>query len=268
MLIKVGTHSPRCFHPTYPFENKPNDVSFSFQMSCLTISKCYEEILVDPSLWQLFLEEEWRFIHKLPFLGTPQFWIVSERLFSHLMSPSMWGKARVEFITSNGQKISGEIAPMAVLVTNGVEEGSLGMGTTFCHHDQVKVEPLELLPTLLQWLSQTECSGGKDICQFTLPPVQVFQLPLSGHNHSFSGCFSCPIPTGSAAPTQAVAFFIHSGSPAVWGWSGNKSLSILLGNTVRELWGWLSPVRSCAAVDPSLFFPSSLRRELTDWGGA
>ena len=31
----------------------------------------------------------------------------------------------------SGQKISGEIIPMAVLVTNGVEEGSLGMVTTF-----------------------------------------------------------------------------------------------------------------------------------------
>ena len=57
------------------------------------------------------------------------------------MSPSLWGKAGVEFITSNGQKISCEIVPIAVLVTNGVEEGSLDMVTTFCHHDQMKMKP-------------------------------------------------------------------------------------------------------------------------------
>ena len=65
----------------------------------------------------------------------------------------MWGKAGVEFITSNVQKISSEIIPMAVLVADRVEEGSLGMVTTFCHHGQPKVEPSEALSTLLQWES-------------------------------------------------------------------------------------------------------------------
>ena len=65
------------------------------------------------------------------------------------MSPSMWGKAGLEFITSTGQKISGEIIPMAALVTDGVEEGSQGMLSTFCHHDQAKVEPSEVFSTLL-----------------------------------------------------------------------------------------------------------------------
>ena len=120
-------------------------------MSQLTISKCYEEILVDPSLLQLFLGEEWRSICELPFLGALQFQIVLERPFAHLTSPLLWEKARVEFITSNGWKISSEIIPMAaVLVTDWVEEGSLGMVTTFCCHDQVKVEPSEVLSTLVQ----------------------------------------------------------------------------------------------------------------------
>ena len=39
---------------------------------------------------------------------------------------------------------------MVVLVTNGVEEGSLGMVTTFCHHDQAKVEQSEVFSTLLE----------------------------------------------------------------------------------------------------------------------
>ena len=115
------------------------------------ISKCYEEILVDPSLLQLFPEEEWRSICKLPFLGTVQFWVVSERLFACLMSPALWVKTRVEFITNNGWKItSSKIVPMVVLVTDRLGEGSLGMVITFCHHNQVKVDPSEVLLTLVQ----------------------------------------------------------------------------------------------------------------------
>ena len=48
-------------------------------------------------------------------------------------------------------RISSEIIHMAVLIANGVEEGSLGMVTTFCHHDQAKVESSAVLSTLHQW---------------------------------------------------------------------------------------------------------------------
>ena len=59
----------------------------------------------------------------------------------------MWGKAGVEFITTNGQKMSHEAVPMAILVTDGVREGNMGMVTTFCHHYQAKVEaPKHSLP--------------------------------------------------------------------------------------------------------------------------
>ena len=119
-------------------------------MLWLTISKCYEEILADPSLWQLFPEEEWRSMHELPFLGALQFWIVLERLFSCFTSASNQGKARVEFINNSDQKISSEVIHVAVLVMDREEEESLGMVTTFCHHDQAKVESLEVLSTLLQ----------------------------------------------------------------------------------------------------------------------
>ena len=40
---------------------------------------------------------------------------------------------------------------MTVLITNWVEDGSLGMVTTFCCHDQAKVESSEILSTLCQW---------------------------------------------------------------------------------------------------------------------
>ena len=62
----------------------------------------------------------------------------------------MWEQAGVEFISGSGWKISGEVIPMADLVTDVVEEGSLGMVTTFCYHDQAKVESSEALSTLDQ----------------------------------------------------------------------------------------------------------------------
>ena len=40
--------------------------------------------------------------------------------------------------------------PMAILITDGVGEGKLGMVTVFCCSDQAKVEPLVMLPTLVQ----------------------------------------------------------------------------------------------------------------------
>ena len=62
----------------------------------------------------------------------------------------MWGQARVEFFLGGSWKISGEIIPMVVLITDGVEKGSLGMMTAFCCHDQAKVEPPEAFSTLHQ----------------------------------------------------------------------------------------------------------------------
>ena len=62
----------------------------------------------------------------------------------------MWGKARMEFVTRNRWKISGEAIPMAVLVTDGVGEGNLGMVTTFFQHDQAKMEASEALSALHQ----------------------------------------------------------------------------------------------------------------------
>ena len=49
------------------------------------------------------LEEEWMSFHELPFLGNLWFWMVLERLFAHLSSPSMciflsWESVFGEFI--------------------------------------------------------------------------------------------------------------------------------------------------------------------------
>ena len=35
----------------------------------------------------------------------------------------IWGKTGVEYITETGLRLSGEAAPMVILITNGVEKG-------------------------------------------------------------------------------------------------------------------------------------------------
>ena len=40
---------------------------------------------------------------------------------------------------------------MVILITDGVGKGKPGMVTSFCHSDQMKVQPSVMLPTLIQW---------------------------------------------------------------------------------------------------------------------
>ena len=116
------------------------------------ISDCYKELIADPSFLQSFSKDEWIFIHELPYLDALHFCIVSKRLFAWITSPVLWDKARVDFITNASRKaMSTEIVPLVILVMDGVGEGRLGMVTTFCHSDQVKVEPSDVLSTLVQW---------------------------------------------------------------------------------------------------------------------
>ena len=147
---------PRYFHTIYLIKSKPNALYSSYRMSQLPsqpqlmISGCYDELLVDPTLLQMFPEDEWTSIHKLPYLGALHCHVVSEGLFNQLISPELWGQARVDFVTDSGRKAtSEEVVPVAILVTDGVDEGTLGMATVFCHSDQVKLEPLAMLSTLL-----------------------------------------------------------------------------------------------------------------------
>ena len=95
-------------------------------------------------------KEEWLSVWELPLFGALLFRIISERCFAQLTSPVMWGKAGVEFINNNGLKISREAIPMAILVTDGMGEGNLGMVTTFCCHNQAKMEASNSLSALHQ----------------------------------------------------------------------------------------------------------------------
>ena len=96
--------------------------------------------------------DEWTSIDKLPCLNTLCFWVILEELFFRLISPELWGQARADLITSSSKRaMSEEIVPVAILITNEVGKGSLGMVTIFCHSDQAKVDPSVTLLTLVQW---------------------------------------------------------------------------------------------------------------------
>ena len=56
----------------------------------------------------------------------------------------------MKFITHTSRKISGEGTLMVILITDGVGEGNLCMVTTFCCHNQAKVEASDAPSTLYQ----------------------------------------------------------------------------------------------------------------------
>ena len=159
-------------------------------------------------------------VHWLPCLCTIHFCIVSERIFIRLTSSALWGKAGADFITKAGKRaMSVEITPLAILVMDRVGEGKLGMITAFCRTDQVKVEPLDALLTLVHPI-------------FHGCPLD----PLPGHNHPFSGHFDHPIPTCPTAFAQVAPLFSHSDHPSTrerGGWT--KYLPSPHGDTVGEL---------------------------------
>ena len=47
-------------------------------------------------------------------------------------------------------RLRGEVTPMAILITNGVRKGDLGMVTIFCSHNQTKMESSEALTIICQ----------------------------------------------------------------------------------------------------------------------
>ena len=109
---------------------------------------------------------------------------------------------------------------------------------------------LHFTPVRLSW---TECSSGENICKLTLPPMGVFQLRLSGCNHSFIRHVNHPIPLRSAVPSVAAPLFPNTGCLVIWrGRWGAKGLSLPPGSIVEKLLGGAPPVRSHTAVSSSL----------------
>ena len=107
--------------------------------------------MVDPSLLQSFSEDEWMSIHGIPHVHALCFGITLEGLFTCLASLALWGKSGTDFIHNTSRRVTSvEIAPLAILVTDGIGKGRLGMINTFCRTDQAKVKPLDVLSALVQ----------------------------------------------------------------------------------------------------------------------
>ena len=64
--------------------------------------------------------------------------------------PCNVGEGQNRIFHQQQPKISGEALPMVILVTDGVEEGNLGMMTIFCCHNQSKMEASNALSALWQ----------------------------------------------------------------------------------------------------------------------
>ena len=112
---------------------------------------CYEDLLADPSLVSTFPVDEWSFVNELPCLSALCFRVVVEGAFAKLVTPEVWGQAGINFTTHSSKRVrSEEIAPMAILITDGVGEGKLRMATVFCWSDQAKVDPSVVLLNLIQ----------------------------------------------------------------------------------------------------------------------
>ena len=120
---------------------------------------------------------------------------------------------------------------------DGVGKGRLGMITTFCQSDQMKVESSDALLTLIK--QNLPMPGVVVVKVFTnLPylPWRSFGCPNLDITTLSLGAFNCPIPTCPAAVVQVAPIFFHPGHPSVRervGWA--KSLPIPHGDPVGEL---------------------------------
>ena len=198
-------------------------------------------------------------------MGALQFRIISERLFACLTSPLMWGKARVEFITTNGQNISGEAVPMMILVMDGVGEGNLGMVTTFCHHNQAKVEASKALSALHQHDSPEPSVVVRRYTNSPYIPWGSFSFLYLEMSTLSWGHFICPIPTGPAMPMQATPLLQHWGGPAMGGGRGwVEGIPLLLGGFVAQLRGGALPLQPNTTVS-LIITPIHIKKRAPRW---
>ena len=122
------------FPKVFPYYSAlTNLIVFTFLFSC-------QNLVEDPFSQGLILGQECTSLLELPIMGAPWFRLILEKFFVWVSSPTIWGMTRVEYITKTGPRLSGEATPMAILDTDGVGKGDLGMVTTFCSHNQFKME--------------------------------------------------------------------------------------------------------------------------------
>ena len=87
---------------------------------------------------------------ELPVMGDLLFRLISEKFFTQVAPLTIWGKIGVESVTETHLRLSGEVAAMAILMTDGLGKGDLGMMTTFCSHNQTELEASEALTAFHQ----------------------------------------------------------------------------------------------------------------------
>ena len=91
-------------------------------------------------------------------------------VFTHIASPSKWGKTGIEFVSLTGVKKSGETTNTVIHITIGVGESDLGMVTVFCHPDLARIEACDALSALCQCNLSVKHGGDKKIFQHSLHP--------------------------------------------------------------------------------------------------
>ena len=104
---------------------------------------------------------------------------------------------------------------MAVLVIDGVEQRSLGMVTTFCHHDHVKVEPLEVFSTLVQWDSpELSIVVMKIFTNSPYLPQGSFGFPYLDVTTLSVGVLTTQFPLAQLHLHRLPPYFLHTSCPA------------------------------------------------------
>ena len=208
--------------------------------------------MVDPSLLQSFLEDEWMSIHGLPLFACHPFSCFVGKAFlpTNLLSPVVksWGclpHQRGRWATS------AKITPLAILVMDGVGKGKLGLKTAFCRTDQGKVEPSDVLLTLDQHESPEP--GVEVVKVFTnllCLPQGSFGSPYLDIT-PFQWALWLPNSTYTAAFVEVAPLFFHSDCPSIWErgrWA--KKLPSPHGDTVGDLREGASLVPPFATVSP------------------
>ena len=143
-------------------------------MSQPTISKCYEEIIVDPLLLYLFPEEEWTYVRELPLMGTLQIRIISERLSACLAFPAIWEEGWVGIYHQQQSKDEWRSHPYGNLSYGWGGRRKPGHGDHLLplQSSQGRGVWSTLCPTSMQ-LTGAKCGCSWEVHQLTLHPLRV-----------------------------------------------------------------------------------------------
>ena len=174
----------------------------------------------------------------------------------------------MEFITSNEPKNKWGSHPDGdSWLQMGWGEWNLGMVTTFCCHNQAKMEASGALSALCQCDSPEPSVGcGEEVHQYSLYPSRVLPSPLSRCEHSFQRCFLHPIPTWTSyiyadcSPSQILR----------WSWLeeegeiGIESVSLFLRGSMAKIRRGEPPLWPDLIVSPFVCSSSPSRREHPD----